>query len=74
VDGRKTGKTTPLMGARSLKLSVGRHKLTFLEKGKKKRHTYIVTITKDNPKNKIVITGLGRKPRVFGDVKARLAK
>jgi serine/threonine protein kinase len=74
VNGRNTGKTTPLMGARALKLPVGRHKLTFVEKGKNKKHTYIVTIKKDNPKNKIVITGLGRKARVFGDVSARMGK
>jgi eukaryotic-like serine/threonine-protein kinase len=63
VDGTKLDRTTPLMGARALKLAPGTHTFQFLDPRKNTRYRYKITIPADSPTNKIIII-LGGDVRV----------
>lgn len=70
VDGDKIPQTTPLMGARALKLRPGDHTIQFVDTKTNNRYRYKVTLPPDSPSNKLIII-LGGDIRVKeGTVKA----
>ncbi|MFZ9889410.1 MAG: hypothetical protein ACO3JL_18095, partial [Myxococcota bacterium] len=70
VDGSKIPQTTPLMGARALKLRPGEHTIQFVDTKTNNRYRYKVTLPADSPSNKLIII-LGGDIRVKeGTVKA----
>ncbi len=67
VDGRKLPQTTPLMGARALKLRPGDHIIQFIDTKTNKKYRYRVSLPESSPKNKLIII-LG------GDIRVREGK
>ena len=73
IDGKPYG-ATPFYNHRALKLSLGTHRVDFIDKATGKKHQYRITILEDDPENKAVII-LGKpdmQPKVQGKIKVKL--
>ena len=67
VDGKLRG-ATPFYGGQALKVSVGPHKVEFVDKATGKKFRYRITVQADDPANKAIII-LGKPdmlPKVQG--------
>lgn len=72
LDGKSTGRTTPLSGSRALNLAVGVHVIEFLVKRTQKKYQYRVKVLEASPQNKIVIPKLGKdKIRLYGKIEVK---
>ena len=73
IDGKSQG-ATPFYNTRALKLSLGTHKVDFVDKATGKKYHYRITILEDDPENKAVII-LGKPdmlPKVQGKIKVKV--
>ncbi len=71
IDGRKYG-MTPFFGPRTLSLTVGSHKVEFLDKQSGKKYRYQLKLKAPDPNNKVVIQfNKTDPPKVEGQVELR---
>ena len=71
IDGHKYG-MTPFFGPRTLSLTVGTHKVEFLDKQSGKKYRYKLTLKAPDPNNKVVIQfNKSDPPKVEGQVELK---
>ena len=68
---KKSYGTTPLMHKKAPKLKIGSHFMLVQDVATGKKYKYRFEITKDNPKNTLIVYPEGNKIRTKGNVKAR---